>query len=499
MKILAILFLSTLLAFSKTAPNIILIMADDKGHNEAGFTTGTSEFSTPRIDALAAGGANLAQFHVQGACSPTRSELMTGRWCGRLGMQYAVIGCYSNDGVPKEEKFVSEYLRDIGYTCGWFGKWHIGKMHPEFLPHQRGFDVAKGIASGANRYTNRVVQPGLTDFQVNGIVQDTSSTKYFTYQIRDDALDFIDKQAEDTSSPFFAYVAITTPHTPLVAPSDVPYAGPSGKSSIFQTRWRMTKAEDNMVGDIVDRVEALGLTNNTLIIYTSDNGGELAASLEADNFPHKGGKADMAEGGVHVPCLAYWPGTIAAGTTVNQVLDAKDILPTLLEGVAGQRKPDYRNPLDGRNFLPLLTGGSDPVFDTRIVIGGYGRERGWYAYRGSKKYGDGISHVQTEMTAALGVYTFMLQRFTPLNRTMFPRTKEVYDLNVDPGEATNIYNANVLEFEEIESYMNSLEEVLPNNLLTPWGTRPPGWTNPPTGTFGNFKDFYNPNYFYFRN
>jgi len=353
MKLLGCLLLVTAAALSRGAaiesaerPNIIYLLADDLGYTDVGFHG--SEIKTPHIDKLAAGGGKLEAFYVQPVCSPTRAALMTGRYPMRHGLQVGVVRPWAQYGLPLEERTLPQALQEAGYFTAICGKWHLGHFQKAYLPTQRGFDHQYGHYNGALDYFTHIRDGGF-DWHRND--QACRDEGYTTTLLGEESVRLIEQH--DTSRPLFLYVPFNAPHSPLQAPQEYLDRYQSIADAKRRTYAAMASCVDDQIGRIVAALEKRGLTKNTLIAFSSDNGGPL--NLGATNGRWRAGKATLYEGGIRVSAFANWPGQIAAGTVVNQPLHVVDWYPTLLKlaGASLQQKL----PLDGRDAWPTITAG----------------------------------------------------------------------------------------------------------------------------------------------
>ncbi|MCA8997840.1 MAG: sulfatase [Planctomycetaceae bacterium] len=338
-------------------PNIVLLFSDDAGFADFGFQDECSpEMAavTPRLTKLASEGIRFTDAYVSGCvCSPSRAGLSTGRYQERFGHEMNIPPGYMEQGLPLSEKFIGDHLRPAGYKTGLIGKWHLGYPEP-YQPNQRGYDHFYGFLQGARNYhpypEDR--RPPHQLFQVNG--EFLSEEGYSTDRIGQAACEFIETQREH---PFFLFVSFNAVHGPLQA-RERDY---EALSKIEDSRHRhyvgMMKALDENVALILDCLEQNELADNTLVVFTNDNGGQ--TSLTASNAPLKGRKGSLWEGGVRVPMLMRWPGVIPAGRVTQEPVITLDFLPTFL--AAAKMSPLPGVSLDGLNLLPLITGETDDL------------------------------------------------------------------------------------------------------------------------------------------
>lgn len=334
-------------------PNIVFLMADDLGWNDVGFNG--SEIPTPVIDGLAAKGVRLNHHYVMPSCTPTRACLLTGRYPIRYGLQHHVILVDSAFGLPLEERTLPEALKEVGYRTAICGKWHLGHHEPAYLPQNRGFDHAYGMYWGRIDYFTHEIdeplhEPGIgLDWHRNG--KPLREEGYSTTLIGQEAVTIVEKH--DFSRPLFLYVAFNAPHEPTQAAPEFMDRGKHISDSQRGNYAAVVGAIDAAVGRIVSAIEKRNVGKNTLIIFTSDNGGKLDRG--GSNSPLRGSKGKLYEGGIRVPTVAVWPARLGAGTVIEETVHITDWYPTFatLAGFSLQQK----FPLDGLNIWPVLSEG----------------------------------------------------------------------------------------------------------------------------------------------
>lgn len=329
---------------SKPHPNVILILTDDQGWDDAGFH-GNNDIRTPNLDALATQAVRFANFYVHPVCAPTRASLLTGRHYLRTGVAHVHGG---KDYLHPGEVTLAEWFKAGGYTTGMWGKWHSGKS-TGYLPWERGFDEAymadlyQHRDGGGVKNGLRIETPGWTTDAITGM-----------------CIDFITRNRD---RPFLAYVPYLAPHTPLAAPPElVGKYEAMGMGTSLATAYAMIEQVDSGIGRIMTAVEELGIRDNTIIIFLSDNGPQylgterMSPADYARRYPSnmRGHKGSMWENGIKVPFLLSLP-TRFGSRTVERVVDVHDILPTLVE-LCGLEQPDGILPLDGRSIVPYLLG-----------------------------------------------------------------------------------------------------------------------------------------------
>ncbi len=336
---------------SPPRPNVVLFLADDQGWGDLSVN-GNASVRTPNIDALAREGAAFTHFFVSPVCSPTRAELLTGRHHVRSGVYATTAG---GERIDLDETTLAEIFRDAGYATAAFGKWHNGSQ-PPYHPNARGFDEFYGFTSG---HWGNYFDPPLDH---NGRV--VQGNGYVTDDFTERAIRFIENHRTE---PFLVWVAYNTPHSPMQVPDrwwDRFAGNPISqrhrdpeKESLAHTRaaLAMTENIDWNVGRVTSRLAALDLTDNTIVVYLTDNG----PNGWRWNDGLKGRKGSTDEGGVRSPLFIRWPRSIEAGTTVDRIAGAIDLLATLadLAGIAH----DTAHPVDGLSLKPLVVAEPESV------------------------------------------------------------------------------------------------------------------------------------------
>ena len=404
-----------------TKPNIVVILADDLGNADLGYRG--SEIKTPSIDKLAQDGVRLESFYGMPVCTPSRAELMTGRYAMRYGLETLVIFPSHTYGLPTDERTLPQVLKDAGYDTAMVGKWHLGHADQKYWPQNRGFDHFYGNLVGEVDYFTKE-RGGIIDWQRDG--KFLKEDGYYTDLIGNEAVSIIDHH--DISKPLFLYVASLSPHAPYQAPQDAIDGYKNLAGDIHRhTYAAMITDLDTQVGRIVDALKQKGMLDNTLIIFSSDNGGATSAlfatgarspeeraesggvGLEekppASNGELRGGKGSLHEGGVRVPTIFYWPAKLKP-KTVNEPLAMVDVMPTVLALAGAHGSEDH--PFDGKDIWATLAAGqSSPHEDILINV---------EAFRGAVRKGN----------------------WKLVKIALLPGKTELFDLSKDPGEQSNV-------------------------------------------------------------
>ena len=333
-------------------PNVVIILTDDQGWGDLSFH-GNTNLNTPNIDLLAGSGTSFDRFYVCPVCSPTRAELLTGRYHPRMGVYSTSEG---GERMDADETTIAEVFKASGYATAAFGKWHSGMQHP-YHPNARGFDEYYGFCSGHwGHYFSPMLEHNGKIVTGNGFIID---------DLTDHAIDFIDKNRDN---PFLVYVPYNTPHGPMQVPdeywdrlkgADLPmrHRDPD-KEDVMFTRAALAMCEniDYNVGRIMEKLEEAGLDENTIVVYLCDNG----PNSWRWNEGMKGRKGSTDEGGVRSPLFMRWKGMIEEGREIQEIAAAIDLLPTLAD-MAGI-KVEGTGPLDGISLKSMILDGesTDP-------------------------------------------------------------------------------------------------------------------------------------------
>lgn len=339
-------------------PNIVYFLVDDLGFADTGFN-GSKDIRTPNIDRLAKEGAVLDSFYVQPVCSPTRAALLTGRYPTHTGV-YTVVRPGAPWGLPLAERTLPQALREAGYTTAICGKWHLGEFEPAYTPTHRGFDRQYGHMFGALDYFTHI-RDGKHDWHRDD--QPLREEGYATNLVAKEACRIVRGQPAD--KPLFLYVPFNGVHAPLQVPDKymAPYPNLTGARRKMAG---MISAVDEAIGQIAAALDEKGLRQNTLIIFSSDNGGPSPGRVTM-NTPLRAGKGTIYEGGMRVCAFATWPGKIPAGIHIAEPMHAVDWFPTLLKLAGASTEQEL--PPDGLDVWPVLTAGARSPHDAILLMG----------------------------------------------------------------------------------------------------------------------------------
>ena len=339
-------------------PNIIFILADDLGYSDVSCY-GQRDYTTPNIDRLAIEGMRLTQAYSNSAvCTPTRVALITGRYQYRIpvGLEEPISPqTPRNIGLPSSHPTIPSLLKKAGYSTELIGKWHLGFL-PEFSPLKSGYDKFFGFFGGTAHYFDHGTKSRMPLYE-DDIPVDRNG--YMTNLLGDRAVSTVAGSAQ-SKQPFFMSLHFNAPHYPWLGPDDeeegkrikdlIHYEGGSAK-----TYAKMVQSMDYNIGKVLQALDLHGLARNTIVVFTSDNGGERFSKT----WPFSGMKGELLEGGLRIPAIVRWPaGGIPAGSVSEQVTASMDWLPTLT--AAGGTGPDPAYPSDGQNLLPTLTANAPP-------------------------------------------------------------------------------------------------------------------------------------------
>ena len=341
-------------------PNVIVIISDDQGYADVGFH-GSKEIFTPNIDRIANNGVIFSEGYVSYAvCSPSRAGLITGRYQNRFGYTRNILLAPKDStmGLPLTEQTLPDVLRKANYKTKAIGKWHLG-AHESLVPERRGFDEFFGFIIGGHRYfpedltindlteARRQMDGYITRIYDNGNRIDTK--KYLTEELSDNAVKFIE---DNSDNPFFLYLSYNAPHTPLQATKKDLERNMHIEVEKRRTYAAMVSSMDDGIGLILDKLEEKKISDNTIVIFFSDNGGVEWYNF-SDNGVLRGIKGDFYEGGIRVPFAMQWPKKIKPGITYDKPIIALDVFATVASAASAEKY--IKNDIDGVDLLPYLT------------------------------------------------------------------------------------------------------------------------------------------------
>lgn len=432
MRSLLVLLLSFFVVSAARAedkPNIVLVFMDNFGWGEIGAYGGgiLRGAPTPRIDSLAADGLKLLNFNVEAQCTPSRAAIMTGRYAVRTGNAEVPLGG-GEYGLTQWEVTMAEMLSDAGYSTAMFGKWHLGDSAGRY-PTDQGFDEWYGIPNSSdesywpdNDLFREGVHPqakyehvmeakrGETPRSVK--VYDSAARLVIDREITDRAVDYIERKAGG-DEPFFLFIPYTQTHLP-VEPE------PSRKGSTGNGNWADVLAQlDDYVGELLDVVEKKGIADNTIFIFTADNGPESAVPHQGFGGPWRGSYFTGLEGSLRVPFLVRWPGKVPAGSVSNEIVHEMDLFPTFAN-VSGGKVPNDRE-IDGVDQTPLFKGETEKSTREAVVV-----------YVGNEIFGvkwRNWKMMTKELTTGFGV---------PIREARVP---SFFNLHLDPKEEHPVLHA----------------------------------------------------------
>jgi arylsulfatase A-like enzyme len=461
-----------------TRPNILLIVADDMGYGDFGvFNDGPAR--TPCLDALVDQSICLTQHYAGSpACSPSRAALLTGRYPHRTGAltPQEMLGL---DRIALDERTIADAFKAGGYKTGLIGKWHNGALDPRYHPNQRGFDEFFGFRGGWMDYYDWWVER-------NERVE-KSDGRYLTDVFTQEAVDFMDRHQKD---PFFLMLAYNAPHSPLQAPDKIskPYLE-SGLVPGTGITYAMNEVMDQGLGRLLETLDKLGLDDNTVVMFTSDNGP--AFRLRPDQVPpgmdtatpryncgFNGQKGSVYEGGIRVPMVLRWPAGLDSSLRVDELVHFTDWLPTLL-GLSGLDLPTDGRSLDGRDVLPILRGekAQDPprrfwqlnAYQPLGTVNAAMRDGDWKLVRPQvplKPVGPEDKRLMARYIELDIEYKYHPENITQLmddpdpEMTFEAATPELYDIAADPLEKDNLADQEPARLSRMQGELDAwFEEV----------------------------------------
>ena len=415
-------------------PNFVIIFIDDMGYGDIG-PFGSTVHRTPHLDRMAAEGMKLTSFYAAPVCTPSRASLMTGSYPIRNGLQtgswHPVLMPGDTQGIHADEITVAEILKEQGYATGIIGKWHLGDQ-PEFLPNRHGFDYHYGLPYSNDMSPfmprNPRNHPPLPLIRNGEVIREVPEDQFFlTGNYTEEALRFIEQHQK---GPFFLYVPHSMVHVPLYAGDE--FRGKSSQGILGDCIEEL----DWSVGQVLGKLEELGLAENTLVLFTSDNG-----PARGSAGPLRGRKGSTWEGGMREPTIAWWPGTVPAGTSYDGITSTMDVLPTFA-ALAGSSAPAGRA-IDGHDISSVLKGDLEQP----------SRYDAFYYYRGYEL------------------------RAVRSGKWKLHTSGELYDLDADIGESSDVSAGNSEIVKRLEGLLENARTELGDGPVWPVD---PGIKLPPT-------------------
>ncbi len=426
------------------APNFIIIFADDLGYGDLSVY-GAKDFSTPNLDRMAAEGARFTDFYsASGVCTPSRAALMTGCHQMRVGLGYRVLFPYTVEGLHPDEITIAEVLKTRGYSTAAIGKWHLGHQR-KFLPTRQGFDYYFGIPysndMGGHFYRREHYQaPPLPMMRMEKVIEQQPAQALLTKRYTREAINFI---REHRDEPFFIYLPHSMPHLPIDASSD--FKGKT-KHGLYGD---VIEELDWSVGQILAALKDADIDDNTMVVFTSDNG-PVTRPDTRQGFPRgsagplRGAKNSTWEGGMREPCVMRWPGKIPAGTVVREMASTMDLMPTIAN-LAGASAPADRV-IDGKDIWPLIASGAKTPHEA------------FYYYR-------------DERLQAVRSGKWKLHTYRPEWGADSGHAPLLYDLAADIGEQNDLAAANPGVVRRLEALAEAARDDLGDALTGRIGRR----------------------------
>jgi arylsulfatase A-like enzyme len=405
-------------------PNVLFILADDLGYGDLSCY-GRPDYRTPNLDGLARQGVKfMSAYAAAPICTPTRCALITGRYPQRLpvGLEEPLTDPEKGIGLPPDHPTIATQLKANGYDTALIGKWHLG-WKPEFGPNRHGFDQFFGILSGAADYFTHRAE----DFKGPDLWEDLAPIErvgYLTDMLTEKAVQFVSQRR---ARPFYLSLHYTAPHSPWEGPEDAAIGhehgdGPMADGGSLKIYASMMKSMDTGIGRVLTALRRAGLERNTLVIFTSDNGGERYSF----NWPFAFQKGYLWEGGIRVPAIVRWPGVIRANQVTEQAAITMDWTTTILTVTGSAQDPAY--PMDGENLMPVCAGERSA----------YDRTLFW--------------RTSDRDAARVGRWKYHNES----------GAEQLFDLSIDPGEKADLRGRRPDVFEQVKSrYLDWNSRMLP--------------------------------------
>jgi arylsulfatase A-like enzyme len=425
---------------STRLPNFVLLLADDLGYGDLSCY-GSKEIRTPNLDEMAKEGAKLDDFYAFPTCTPSRAALLTGRYPLRSGLT-RVLAPHEHFGLPDTEVTLGQALERCGYATACIGKWHLGDM-PRYAPNRHGFEYFYGLHYSNDMTLPIVDWPPVRLYRNEQVIESPVHQNTLTQRYTDEAIRFVDRSK---NKPFFLYLPYTMPHIPLAASANF-----RGKSA-YGLYGDAVEEIDWSVGQIFRALKDRGLDENTLAIFTSDNGPAIRTEFVAhagSAGPFRGGKGTTWEGGTRVPFIARWPGQVPAGLKLDGIASLMDVFPTFVDLAHGTLPSD--RVIDGKALTNFLEGKAQSPRDKFFYYSGRRlfavREDEWKLHFIKRKRGP-KGH---------------------LSAPVYCHPPELYNLTTDPGETHDVVaqHPNVVE-RLSEAALDFQEKMKPGKLPPPY-------------------------------
>ena len=425
-------------------PNVVLIFADDLGYSDTGFQNISKDVRTPNLDRLAEDGTIFTAGYVTApVCGPSRAGMLTGRYQQRFGA-HDNVGPYTREegveqGVPVDIPTIGHRFQDAGYTTGMVGKWHDGDPK-KFWPHNRGFDEFFGFNNGAADYfvgarnlVNAKRTPFSSVYRNDELVEPFS--EYMTDRFGTEAVNFIEKHKDD---PFFLYVPFNAIHGPLQALDEDLKRFDHIQNEKRRLAVAMNYNMDHNIGRIIAKLEEHKLMEDTMIVFLSDNGGKFMGKHgnESYNYPLRGEKVTVWDGGIRIPFTMTWKGKIPAGQVINDPIISLDILPTVMSAIDENVEASWN--LDGVDLMPRLTGKAESLGDRYLF---------W--------------HMPTQAAVRDKDWKLVIPNFAQKNQEY-----KLFKISEDIGESKNLASKYP---EQVERLKNAFDEWSAQNEEPKWG------------------------------
>lgn len=417
MKTLCLLLFFSVSSFA-AKPNIIVIFVDNFGNGDLGCF-GSKLHRTPNVDRLAAEGTKFTSFYVaSGVCTPSRAALMTGCYPRRVGMHVsdtggAVLQPVARKGLNPAEVTMAEVLKSAGYATMCIGKWHLGDQ-PAFLPTKQGFDDFFGLPYSDDMTKDKKpdVWPELPLMRGEKVIEAPADRDHLVKRCTEEAMRFIEKHAAE---PFFLYLPHTMPGSTAHPFSSENFRGKSANGEYGDS----VEELDWSTGEIMAALQRLKLADNTLIVWTSDNGAVKRNPPQGSNAPYRGSGYDTSEGAMRMPCVMRWPGKIAAGAVNDALCSTMDLLPTFAS-LVGAKPPPYK--IDGHDITSML-------FDASKTASPWD-EDGFFYYR--------MDQLQAVRAGDWKLYLPLTGKFKTLSSGQEPFSLELFDVRHDVSEEREV-------------------------------------------------------------